>query len=758
MPDYVTWYLASLLIAGGGVVPATILFHRLPTAGVLLARPIGFAFVALAMWMMSAFTPMPYGVAAAAASIAALYAWSAWIVARNHEMARRIRDSWRLLLTGELLFITIFAAVALLRAQVPAAIAIEKPMELMLLTVIHNARDMPPPDAWLAGRDVSYYHLGYVMIDALQQIASVPPSRGLNLGFATTVAMAAVAGTGLVRDMLDDTAARSRLVLVIVIVFGLLNLWLIAPPTAIWFEATREPPDLWWAGRFAESGAPYSAGVADWWWLNVESSLPSAITQFPSFLLVLGDMRPHLLNLPLFIAALTVAVAALRAGATVTWRRWWREPHALIACAIIFAGLATTNTWDAATCGATWAVFAMLGRLATNPDNLKRAVMTSAAYIIWPAIVALAIAAPILATFEGPLPTLSPNTDGTSSPFQVLGFWGTLAVPICVAAVLTRARMNRVAFRRTSAVVALPVVALAVMAVTGSSALTADASGIATICLIGLAAAVTGACAAAAATRKDTTTAAWLAMAAIGTIIILLFEMYAVTGGPGLTRWNTVLKFGFGTWTLLAVAGTAGIAAAINQRQEILMRVLDRTPFSISLVVTCLAGGAIWIASLAYVPAAVATRLDENSLTTLNSLAYLDTWDPGSSEAIRWASDHLDARGHVLLEAVSPAHMYGNTISAASGIPTVIGWPGHQRHWRVDPEIEQRTAAVEAIYRLGGDADAVEIARGYGVTHVYIGERERKQFPIGAVSGFNDWPVVFEHGDTRILAIPDLPQ
>ena len=281
MPDHVTWYLASLLIAGGGVVPATVLFHRLPTAGVLLARPIGFAFVALAMWMSAAFTPVPYGAVAAAASIAALYAWSAWILARNREMARRVRGSWHLMLTGEALFITIFAAVALLRAQTPAALAIEKPMELMLLTVIHNARDMPPPDAWLSGRDVSYYHLGYVMVDALQQISSVPPARGLNLGFATTVAMAAVAGTGLVRDMLDDTAARSRLVLGFAMVFGLLNLWLVAPPTAIWIEASREPPALWWALRFAESGAAYSNGVAGWWWLNVERSLPGVLAGLP---------------------------------------------------------------------------------------------------------------------------------------------------------------------------------------------------------------------------------------------------------------------------------------------------------------------------------------------------------------------------------------------------------------------------------------------------------------------------------------------
>ena len=461
------------------------------------------------------------------------------------------------------------------------------------------------------------------MIDALQQITTVPPARGLNLGFATAVAMGAVAAASIVRDMLGDAAARSRLVVVFAMGFVLANLWLIAPPVAIWHVVAREPPELWWALRFADSGAPYSAGVAGWWWLDVERSLPGGITQFPGFLLVLGDVRPHLLNLPLFIAGLTVAIASLRVPGNVTWRRWAREPHALIVCAAIFAGVASTNTWDAAVCGATWAAFAVLGSLSVTPDNLRRAMMVTAAYIAVPALAALVVAAPILATFEGPLPTLSLNREDMSSPFDILGFWGCLAVPVCAAAIFTRARMTRAAFGSATAIVALPVA----LALTGSSVLWTDALGIAAICLVGGSAAIAGACAVAAATRGDTAAAAWLAMAATGSLIIMLFETYTVTGGPGLVRWNTILKFGFAVWVLLAVASAAGIAAAINQRQEIKRRVFKRTPSSSALMGMCVVGGAVWLASLAYVPAAIATRFNEDQPATLNSLAYLDAWN-----------------------------------------------------------------------------------------------------------------------------------
>ena len=94
-----------------------------------------------------------------------LYGWSAWLAWREPERLRTLWQARRRLLAGEALFLVVFAIVLLVRAQAPAAINTEKPMDLMLLSAVHEAERMPPADSWLAGYGVSYYHLGHVMID-----------------------------------------------------------------------------------------------------------------------------------------------------------------------------------------------------------------------------------------------------------------------------------------------------------------------------------------------------------------------------------------------------------------------------------------------------------------------------------------------------------------------------------------------------------------------------------------------------------------
>ena len=100
--------------------------------------------------------------------------------------------------------------VVLVRAQAPAATATEKPMDLMLLTVVHGATAMPPPDAWLAGFEVAYYHLGHVMVDVSQRLTGIGPAYGFNLGLAAAAAMAATAAAGLAADVVGLAYLRRR--------------------------------------------------------------------------------------------------------------------------------------------------------------------------------------------------------------------------------------------------------------------------------------------------------------------------------------------------------------------------------------------------------------------------------------------------------------------------------------------------------------------------------------------------------------------
>ncbi len=133
---------------------------------------------------------------------------------------------------------------------------------------------------------------------------------------------------------------------------------------------------------------------------------------------------------------------------------------------------------------------------------------------------------------------------------------------------------------------------------------------------------------------------------------------------------------------------------------------------------------------------------------------------PGEHEAIRWLNDNIDGLP-VLVEAVDNSYSDGGRISGRTGIPTVLGWPRHERLWgRSDELVSDREEDVRRIY----ESDDAEEARGllddYGVEYVYVGWLEREQYdPSGArfdkFAEFMD--VVFQNDEVTIyrMAEPD---
>ena len=115
---------------------------------------------------------------------------------------------------------------------------------------------------------------------------------------------------------------------------------------------------------------------------------------------------------------------------------------------------------------------------------------------------------------------------------------------------------------------------------------------------------------------------------------------------------------------------------------------------------------------------------------------------------------NLDAERHVLLEAVGASYGSGNSISAASGVPTLLGWPGHQVQWRATPPAVERQGTVDEIYRDGATPRIQGLALRHGVTHIYLGNEERRQYGSDVAARFEGWSVVFEAYGARIVAVP----
>jgi uncharacterized membrane protein len=162
-----------------------------------------------------------------------------------------------------------------------------------------------------------------------------------------------------------------------------------------------------------------------------------------------------------------------------------------------------------------------------------------------------------------------------------------------------------------------------------------------------------------------------------------------------------------------------------------------------------LLAGALMLAGMLYPVGATWTK--DNAFKdppTLDGAAWLQASRPGDAEAIRWLQQNMPGRP-VIAEAFGDDYSEAARVSTFSGLPTLLGWIGHELQWRgPQPTLDQRKSTLEAIYR-GADPSAVALLlQAQGVDYVYVGTmevekygpdvRERFEGPLESVYRAND--------------------
>ena len=169
----------------------------------------------------------------------------------------------------------------------------------------------------------------------------------------------------------------------------------------------------------------------------------------------------------------------------------------------------------------------------------------------------------------------------------------------------------------------------------------------------------------------------------------LIYVKDSFAGGE-LYRMNTVFKLGYQAWLLLAIAGAPMIVWSwgwIGRRARI---------FQLAWVLPLLA--LLALAAVYPVAGTYARKGGFADAPHLDGLRWLAESSPGDPAAIEWLNDNAP-HGSVVLEAVGDDYSaFGHArISTFTGLPTVMGWAGHELQWKHDPG--RRRQDVEALYR-----------------------------------------------------------
>ncbi len=239
--------------------------------------------------------------------------------------------------------------------------------------------------------------------------------------------------------------------------------------------------------------------------------------------------------------------------------------------------------------------------------------------------------------------------------------------------------------------------------------------------------------------------AVWVLLAA-GVACLLGPEVLYVRdefdGGP-LFRMNTVFKLDYQAWFLL---GLAGIGALAWWRTWLPRRAARLLVGAVAAV--ALAGALVYPIAGTY-----ARKGGFDRSPTLDGLGWLRDRAPGDVAAIDWLNDNVPGRAVVLESVGEDYSAFGHgRISTFTGLPTVLGWPGHELQWGHDAGSRQEDVAT--LYETTDEETARELLDRYGIRYVVVGPLERTDHGDAGVAKWDRLGErVFESGETTVWEI-----
>lgn len=295
-------------------------------------------------------------------------------------------------------------------------------------------------------------------------------------------------------------------------------------------------------------------------------------------------------------------------------------------------------------------------------------------------------------------------------------------------------------------------------------------------------------------------------MIVLGALLVLVPEFIYLRDQFSV-RMNTIFKFYFQAWILWSLAASYAIVELFRHVKD------NNTLYAVFLVIILILGaaaivlgfdpevnarlGAFGSSPLDYIILAIpvvfviwaaiqALRRNYTSalavislLAVAGGLVYpvLELWNktegfnptsgysldgkqdfylsaPDAMAAAEWLAE---APLGVMVEAVAEhggSYTTYNLISTFSGMPSVLGWVGHEDQWRGGrAEIGTRQADIEDLYSTRSWERALSIIDMYNIRYIVVGQYERNEYQLSEDKFIENAELVFDTAITDIYEI-----
>jgi YYY domain-containing protein len=197
---------------------------------------------------------------------------------------------------------------------------------------------------------------------------------------------------------------------------------------------------------------------------------------------------------------------------------------------------------------------------------------------------------------------------------------------------------------------------------------------------------------------------------------------------------NTIFKFYYQAWLLLSICASFAIIVIFDQLKSFWKHIAR------SLIIVVLA-----VAMVYPVTASIYRfTVEHNQTMSLDGAYHLRNYSPDEMEAIDWLKTAPDG---IVVEAIGGSYRaeFGK-VSTHSGLPTVLGWPGHEGQWRGgSTEIGSREEDVRRIYQVRDWNEARLMLDQYHVRYIYIGSVERYTYQVEEAKFIKNLDIAFQN-------------
>lgn len=561
-------------------------------------------------------------------------------------------------------------------------------------------------------------------------------------------------------------------------------------------------PDAWnfwiWLDiKFLDQLPARLAWIPDrfyWWWqasrviqdVDLAGARTEIIDEFPFFSYLLGDLHPHVLSMPFVMLAVGMALNIYLGGwdgdRSIFGFRLPIQWKGLIFAAFVLGGLAFLNTWDILAFTALLLGAFLLRRVHLRGWSWVRLeeLLTLAIPL---GVLSLLLYLPFYIGFSSQAGGLLPNLVSPTRGIQLWVMFGSLFVPLFAYLLyLRRAETGRIPWLLGFGLSAGIILFLWLFSwVLGIAAWFKDNPF--ALSYINSQGAVTVGQFFELATQNRATTLGGLLvlMVLLGLAFAYVLRQKVVSEAEDVSlplppssfvvllillagllvlapefvfirdnfssRMNTVFKFYYQGWEMWSLAVAFGVAVMLQDLRRIWIW-LFRLVLALVLVM-----------GLTYSVLALLARTNNFKPYygwTLDGAVQFENDYPADALAVQWLKT---APFGVVAEAVVDPYFgsyqdYAH-ISTYSGLPTVIGWGGHESQWRGSfGGLKPRADDVRSLYETGSWDTARTILETYNIRYVYVGTLEHRTYRVNDPKFQQNLRVVYDSNGVVIYTIP----